>query len=232
MKVTLNKIAEESKVSVATVSRILKRKKTRYNDKELKVIKIAHDLGYPYIEYYNQSTKLQKIAIILKMGLGEFYPSLLNGFIEASNDSNYQFSMISIVKEKKPIQKVIDIINQHDGACIFLTEFQENEYFKIKKNVLNKPIVSIAPIPNPVFNTVTFDSYRGGYITAKSFFDNGYNNVGIICGPNENTISKLKRIHICGKQFQAIYNQPGQSLINTPIKIEKSELILSKNNYD
>ena len=187
MKVTLKKIAEKSNVSVPTVCRILKRKKSSYNKKELKVIKIANSLGYPYIEYYNQFKSIQKIAIILKLGTGEFYSSLLNGFIESSINTNYQFNIISIVKEKKPVQKVIEITNQYDGACIFLTEFKEKEYIKIKNNTLNKPIISIAPIPNPVFNTITFDSYRGGFLTAKFYFENGLNNVGLICGPNDNT---------------------------------------------
>ena len=195
MKVTLKNIAEKSGTSIATVSRILKRKKSIYSTKELKVISIAQELGYPYIEYNNHSKKITKIAIILKMGLGEFYPSLLNGFIESSINTNYQFSlnMISINQESNPIDKLIDIINQNDGACILLTNLIEKDYLKIKKNTFNKPIISIAPIPNPVFNTVTFDSYRGGYLTAKSFFDNGYNNLGLICGPENSTEANYRK---------------------------------------
>ena len=47
-----------------------------------------------------------------------------------------------------------------------------------------------------------------------------------------NTISELKSFNICGEQFQAIYNQPGQTLISFPIKTEKSKLILMKTHYD
>ncbi len=51
------------------------------------------------------------------------------------------------------------------------------------------------------------------------------------CEPDDNTnISKLSHFNICGEQFQAIYNQPGQNLITLPIKTEKSKLILSKTN--
>ena len=195
MKVTLKNIADKSGTSVATVSRILKRKKTDYSSKELKVIQIAQSLGYPYIEYSKQTKKIIKIAIIVKMAIGEFYPSLLNGFIESSINTDYQFSMnmISIEKELNPIDKIIDTINQYDGACILLTKLIDKDYLKIKKNTFNKPIISIAPIPNPVFNTVTFDSYRGGYLTAKSFFDKGYNNLGLICGPNNSTEANYRK---------------------------------------
>ena len=52
------------------------------------------------------------------------------------------------------------------------------------------------------------------------------------CGSNQNIEINLSDFNICGEQFQAIYNQPGQNLISLPIKTEKSKLILSKTNYD
>jgi len=52
------------------------------------------------------------------------------------------------------------------------------------------------------------------------------------CGHDVNTFSTLSSFNICGQQFQAVYNQPGQALISAPIKTDKSKLILSKTNYD
>ena len=52
------------------------------------------------------------------------------------------------------------------------------------------------------------------------------------CGYDENNLSKSSDFKICGEQFQAIYNQPGQTLMSLPIRTEKSELVLSKINYD
>ena len=52
------------------------------------------------------------------------------------------------------------------------------------------------------------------------------------CGSNQNTEINLSDLKICGEQFQAIYNQPGQNLISLPIKTEKSKLILRKTNDD
>ena len=52
------------------------------------------------------------------------------------------------------------------------------------------------------------------------------------CGSDGNTLSESSSFNICGEQFQAVYNQPGQTLISLPIKTEKSKLILSKTNYD
>jgi len=51
------------------------------------------------------------------------------------------------------------------------------------------------------------------------------------CGSNPSDDKNLRDFNICGEQFQAIYNQPGQNLISLPIKTEKSKLILRKR-YD
>ena len=52
------------------------------------------------------------------------------------------------------------------------------------------------------------------------------------CGSIQNNIINMSDFNICGEQFQAIYNQPGQNLISLPIKTEKSKLILRKTNDD
>ena len=52
------------------------------------------------------------------------------------------------------------------------------------------------------------------------------------CGSNQKNSINLSDFNICGEQFQAIYNQPGQNLISLPIKTEKSKLILRKTNDD
>ena len=52
------------------------------------------------------------------------------------------------------------------------------------------------------------------------------------CGSIQNNKINMSDFNICGEQFQAIYNQPGQNLISLPIKTEKSKLILKKTNFD
>jgi len=49
------------------------------------------------------------------------------------------------------------------------------------------------------------------------------------CKSDERTLTNSNDFNICGDQFQAVYNEPGQTLISLPIKTEKSKLILRKN---
>tara|TARA_Y100001968_G_scaffold318653_1_gene349149 strand:+ start:235 stop:966 length:732 start_codon:yes stop_codon:yes gene_type:complete len=50
------------------------------------------------------------------------------------------------------------------------------------------------------------------------------------CGLNQINAINTSDFNICGEQFQAIYNQPGQNLVSLPIKTERSKLILRKTN--
>ena len=52
------------------------------------------------------------------------------------------------------------------------------------------------------------------------------------CGYNQKNLTNVDDFNICGEQFQAIYNQPGQNLISLPIKTDKSKLTLSRPNHD
>ena len=52
------------------------------------------------------------------------------------------------------------------------------------------------------------------------------------CRFDDDTDSEISNFNICGEQFQAIYQQPGQDLISLPIKTEKFNLILAKTNSD
>ena len=52
------------------------------------------------------------------------------------------------------------------------------------------------------------------------------------CKYVENSINKFSNLNICGEQFQAIYQQPGQNIISLPIKTEKFKLILSRTPFN
>ncbi len=184
-KVKLQEIADKVGVSVATVSRVLSKKKLRNTKTEIAVISTAKKLGYPYLPEKFKDVKLKNIVFITQLEEGEFYMSLFKGFHEASIGSKYRFTLVSLKDKKQPISEIINTVKLYDAGCIFLPSLNEEEYLQIKEGCYNIPIVSLAPIPTPVIDTITFDSYSGGNIMAKHFYESGFNNVGIIYGkPN------------------------------------------------
>ena len=184
-KVKLQEIADKVGVSVATVSRVLSKKKLRNTKTEIAVISTAKKLGYPYLPTKFKDVTLKNIVFITQLEEGEFYMSMFKGFHEASIGSKYRFTLVSLKDKKQPISEIINTVKLYDAGCIFLPSLNEEEYLQIKGGCYDIPIVSLAPIPTPIIDTITFDSYSGGNIMAKHFYESGFNNVGIIYGkPN------------------------------------------------
>ena len=126
--------------------------------------------------------KIKEIALKVAVEEGEFYIELFRGLHRASIGTNYRFNLVSVKNVKEPLTEVIKTINSYDAACVFLPGFTEEDYKELKEGCASRPIVSLAPIPSPVIDTITFDSYSGGNIIAAHFFKSGFNDVGIIHG--------------------------------------------------
>jgi len=184
-KVKLQEIADRVGVSVATVSRVLSKTKLSNTKTEMAVISAAKKLGYPYLPQKFKDDKLKSVVFITQLEEGEFYLSLFKGFHETSIETDYRFTLVSIKDKKQPIREIINIVNTYDAGCIFLPSLNEEDYLLIKEGCNSTPVVSLAPIPTPTIDTITFDSYSGGNIIANHFYDSGFNDVGIIYGkPN------------------------------------------------
>ena len=168
-KITLQEIADKVGKSVATVSRVLSKTKLRNTKTEIAVISAAKKLGYPYLPTKFNDVKLKNIVFITQLEEGEFYLSLFKGFHETSVGTNYRFTLISLKDKKKPISEIVSIIKTYDAGCIFLPSLNEEDYSQIKEGCHSIPIVSLAPIPTPTIDTITFDSYSGGKYYCKTF---------------------------------------------------------------
>ena len=189
MRTTLKQIAEDTKLSVATISRALRRKKRRYTLNEEKIYASARKLGYPFIGEYENSNKTT-IALVTEIKPGEFYSSLFHGLHVATRDSKSEIVFINIdAKDKNhewsqnPVNFIIKLSKKYSGICLFLPGLNKEDYTTIKKGVGIYPIVSLIPGKNLKIDTVSFDSYSGGYMVAKHFEELGYKNMGIITGP-------------------------------------------------
>jgi len=120
----------------------------------------------------------------MKLFEGEFYASLMNGFYKASESSTSEIIFSYVAKQNDNlVEDIIKLSKKYSGICLFLPSMTNNDYLKIKKGVGQYPIISLLPSKNPKIDTVCFDSYRGGYMVAKHFEEQGYKKFGFISGP-------------------------------------------------
>ena len=78
MRATLKQVADDTGLSIATVSRALRRNRRRYTSNEEKIYASARKLGYPFIGNLGNEDQLT-IALVTEVHQGEFYSSLFNG---------------------------------------------------------------------------------------------------------------------------------------------------------
>ncbi len=198
MKITLKHIADDTGFAISTISRVMHGSDKISPDTQKKVLKSAEKLGYKMPEIgLNKPKKYMNVALVASgFHEGEFYSSFFNGLNRASVNYDVRLFLNAVLDYRKGLKKRIKEIccDYFDGIVLFVPELQRADYEKIQRALPSKyPIISNSMIENPVFPTVTFDSYSGGYLAARHFQDRGFKKVGIILGPPERSESRFRR---------------------------------------
>ncbi|MCH8567929.1 MAG: LacI family transcriptional regulator [Balneolales bacterium] len=197
-KITLKDIAEDSGLSISTVSRALARSGKISSENEKKVFESAQKLNYP-TRHVHMPIGLRKnitIALVTRFHTGEFYSSFYKGFDSVAKERNA--GVVLVNSENAPLDD-LEIIkdlqrNNFDGAILFLPHFTQDQYRKLLAQISpDFPIVSVAQMVNPVMDTITFDNYRGGYLMAEHFFEQGFRRLGVVNGPSNKPEAMLRK---------------------------------------
>ena len=156
MRVTLKHIADDTGLSIATVSRALSRQKRNHSTSEENIYASARKLGYPLFINVDENHQLS-IALVMKLFEGEFYASLMNGFYKASESSASEIVFSYVAKQNDNlVENIIKLSKKYSGICLFLPSMTNNDYLKIKEGVGQYPIISLLPSKNPKIDTVCF----------------------------------------------------------------------------
>ena len=197
-KVTLKDIALDSGLSISTVSRVLSGSAGTNKAKAKKVLESASRLNYP-IQAHIRPIEFRSsidVALVVKHYTGEFFASLFEGFDQATLNSKLRVNLVSVSHTSSSPDQLAAYLSQSqfDAAIIFLPDYKPADYEAIMHSLpADFPIVSVAPIANPVMDTITFDNYRGGYLVASHFEELGHRKLGIIQGPVNKSEAMLRK---------------------------------------
>lgn len=190
MKVTLKDIAEETGYSISTVSRALNGSDKIGAKTRRAIVHTAKRLNYPIYHALNGGSNVETLKICLVISqfhVGEFYASFFYGVNQAAEDHNIRLAMVNI---NKPFPELVEEIKdltqnqQYDGLILFTPELRKTDYKKLQEELPDQfPVISNGLIENPIFTTISFDGYSGGYLAAEHFSNKGYNTCGIVRGP-------------------------------------------------
>lgn len=195
---TLKDIANDTGYSVSTVSRVLNGSNKISSKTKKEILESAERYNYktPKVRNAHSSNKLLNIALIATgFHEGEFYVSFFNGLNRAAKKNNIRLFLNGIFDTDKEFKDIINEIsaNYYDGAILYIPEFSRKDYEKLNKELPSKfPVISNALIENPVFSTITFDSYSGGHLAAMHLEEKGHTDLGIIKGPSIRAESRFR----------------------------------------
>ena len=200
MKPTLKQIANEAGVSVSTASRILRGDSKRDSKNVQRVMEAAKRLNYPVqakfaSPFYDETNHLM-VALITHFHTGEFYASLFHGMDEAAREAGFKLSLFHSESDAESIIAFIQELSfkSYDAAILFLPMLSEEDYREIQEQCPEEfTIISAAAVVNPVLDTVSFDSYRGGHYAGKHFEEHGYKDVGVVLGSTNRNESLLRK---------------------------------------
>lgn len=198
MKITLKDIAEDTGFSISTISRVLNNSDKISSDTRKKVLSSAKKLGYKIAKNGDSASKKHLNIALVATGFhqGEFYTSYLYGLNKAAQQNNVRLFLSVVIDHQKGLVKLLKSLasEYYDGIVLCIPELFSSDHEIIASELPNDfPVLSNSLIENPVFPTITFDSYSGGYLAAKHFHEQGYKKVGIILGPSERSESRFRK---------------------------------------
>ena len=214
MKVKLEDIASKTGYSIATVSRVLSGKAVGHSSSVEKILIAARELGYYANRPVYQLDNLPlEMALVTQHDAEEFYSCLYESFDRVCSLSNIQLSIHSLKYSKNMVSELILLSRFHDGIILMTPTLDSEQYTKIEKGIKAFPVVSIAPVDENVIQTITFDSYQGGWLAAKLLVESGYKHFGIITGPLIKWEANLRRNgyidYLRKKEFQIEWEYHG-----------------------
>lgn len=199
-KTTLKDISKFTGLSISTVSRILRGESKADSSNVKATIEAAIKLNYPInVNHLNAKYNFKTtyhIALVTTFYPGEFYSMFFDGMKEAAKLENFTVSLHDFSPENGDIVEFFNslISLQIDAAILFLPTLPEHDYQRLLDYIPSTfAIISVLPTLHPVLDTITFDSYGGGYLVAQHFYNRGYRQVGIINGPFNRNESLLRR---------------------------------------
>lgn len=221
MKVTLKDIAEKTGYSLSTISRALRESDKISESAKKEIIEVAEQIGYPLpgrhrADGTSQGT-LNVLVIVTAEHVDLFYATFYDGFNIAAHDQDIQLFLLRVKRSKERLYEVMDQLGyrNYDGIVLFTPELKQNDYELLKDEIPeNYPIVSNGLIENPVFDTITFDSYRGGHLVAQHFDGQNFREVGIVGGPFDKLEARYRYNGFCdyieqSKEMKLVWNYEG-----------------------
>lgn len=187
MPVSMKDIARDSRVSVATVSRVLNGSATVREELRARVLASVEKLGYQpnMVARSLRMRRTMVLGVIIPNILNPFFTDIVRGVEDAALKAGYVVTVLSsdqsLVKERRYLQLLRN--RMVDGVLIAVAHRWESDLSPLVERGL--PVVLVdRSLEGCAFDRVTVDTWRGAYLATELLIQRGYRRIAFLGGPS------------------------------------------------
>jgi LacI family transcriptional regulator len=200
-KTTINTIAEQSGVSIATVSLVLNGKPGVSQQTRARVLEVATDLGYAVKSSQSASLSLNSVGMITKSETNlpaqenPFYSKVMGGIEETCrrNDISLLFSSLPVDQNNHPIEVPPIFFSEAVDGFLMVGAFVDATITKSASGKKIPPIVLVDGYSDTdSYDAVVSDNFQAAYDAVEFLIEKGHRQIGLI-GSEEDSYPSLKQ---------------------------------------
>lgn len=189
MSITINDIAKEAGVSLATVSRVLNNSGYVKDETRKKVLEVIERLNYTPSAIARSLSKniTSTIGVIVPDITNPFFGEIIKGISRVAEENNLNIILCNSNEDMDKELKAIKTLREHRirGLIITPTSVENDvnsEYLKALNN-LGIPVVLVdGQLKYSNFNGVFVDNIKGSYDGVEVLIKEGHKDIAIITG--------------------------------------------------
>ncbi|WP_017471527.1 LacI family DNA-binding transcriptional regulator [Amphibacillus jilinensis] len=185
--VNIKDVSKKAGVSVATVSRVINKKRVKQETVDL-VIKVMDELNYKPNQLARNLSKqsTNTIALIIPAINNPFFPELASSIENAANQAGYRVYLCNTDDNRDKLENYIHSLKTHlvDGVIIDSHMLRDDDLMTLKS--INIPVVTIdrSNFEND-FSYVSVKNKLGGQMAVEHLIEVGCNKIGHLRGPDK-----------------------------------------------
>lgn len=223
-KFNIVSVAEEAKVSIATVSRVVNNHQGVSEPLRMKIRKILDKRGFRPSVVANRRTNIAIISEMETAVIENYLCQILSGIAEYGLEQGIETSIAFVRPSDAPRCDLIRTLRERrsDGAVIvFASDFIDEQISELSKGGLPTMLVSDRREIDEI-GFIDIDSYSGGIMATEHLLSLGHKKIAFLAGPTFRNIDNQKRIEGFKK---AVINS---GLAESPLIIEHQSTSLTQ----
>ena len=194
MSVTIYDIAEQARVSIATVSRVFNEHSRVSDATRRRVFRVADELGYePHASAQSLARKNTRlISAVVPMMTSFFFMEVLRGMQDRLDETDHDllvYAARTLGRVDGQLARAVQR-GRADGLLLVSTPVSESRARRLSAS--RRPLVLVASF-HEAFDSVSIDNRRGGAQAARHLLPRGHERIGLILPVGESVPAAERR---------------------------------------